>query len=127
MAEGEIYKNPILNDVKRICNIYPESTEFDEILLMYIRATRTTLEQLGVLDEDAGGIPIGPNTKWEVLTNGEILFDDLQTYVGMKVRMMFDPPANGSVSEAIKSTISELEFRMMITTNHLRRKEASDE
>lgn len=125
MSEGDISKNRILDDVKKLCNIYPESKEFDEILLMYIRAARTTLEQLGVISDS--GISIGPNTTWEELTNGEILFDDLQTYMGMKVRMMFDPPASSAVSEAVKATISEIEFRMMITANHLERKEETDE
>ena len=40
--------------------------------------------------------------------------------------MMFDPPANGSVAEAIKATISELEWRLYSDSNYHKKTEVTE-
>jgi hypothetical protein len=36
----------------------------------------------------------------------------VKSYVSMKVRLMFDPPTTGTLTDAINKQISELEWRM---------------
>lgn len=111
----------ILDDVKIVCGIQPDYDAFDPILLLMIKSAVMSLRQLGVGPED--GVPITKDSTWDLITNDETLLDAVSTYIGCKVRMMFDPPTNGSVTEALKNTISELEFRLNVTGNHLKRKE----
>ena len=41
----------------------------------------------------------------------------VQSYVYMKVRLMFDPPTIGTVADAINKNISELEWRINVAVD----------
>ena len=41
-------------------------------------------------------------------------FNDIKTYMYLKVKLFFDPPLNSSVLSAIERQISELEFRLSV-------------
>ena len=40
-----------------------------------------------------------------------------KTYIGLKVRLIFDPPTSGSVMQAYKELISEYEWRLNVTVD----------
>lgn len=53
----------------------------------------------------------GDNEKWEDFSD-RLDMEPLKTYISLKVRMMFDPPANGQLETAYNNIIKELEFRI---------------
>ena len=56
-------------------------------------------------------------TLWKVSEQQKAYFSKLEavkTYTYMRVRLMFDPPNNSSLIQAINDTISELEWRLNI-------------
>lgn len=107
----------ILNDVKQMCGLNTEYDDphFDPQLIIHINTTLSILNQLGVgkygfFIEDDGA-------EWEDFINSEqadLNLQDIKTYVGLKVRMMFDPPSSSAHIQSLDNIIKELEWRMNI-------------
>ena len=72
-----------------------------------------TLNQLGVGPSDIFRIE-DKNDMWSDFISDEKQLNGIETYVYLKVRLVFDPPLNASVLEAMKQTISELEWRLNV-------------
>ena len=99
----------ILNSIKKLLGIDSEYTVFDTDIIIHINTAINTLSQLGVESAKNYSI-IDEDNLWSDLVNDASL-ELIKTYIYLKVRMVFDPPT-GSVSEAFKETITELEWRI---------------
>lgn len=103
----------ILTSIKKLLGIGEEHSSFDTDIVMYINAAFSVLTQIGV--GPASGFAIkDANAKWSDYLNGDARLEMVKTYVYLKVRLMFDPPLNSSVTEVIKSQIAELEWRINV-------------
>lgn len=100
----------ILNTIKKACNIAPDDTSFDDVIIMYINSTFLNLSQIG-LNSATNFTITGDTETWSDLSPDVDLIA-IQTYISLKVRMLFDPPASSSMASAIDKTISELEWRL---------------
>lgn len=102
----------ILNSVKKLLGLTEEYTPFDADVVMYVNAVFAILCQMGVGPENGFSIS-GSEETW-----GQFLSDPVQAaaakaYTAAKVRLMgFDIPQSSTVNEALKNTISELEWRL---------------
>lgn len=104
--------NIILDDVKRLLNIQAEDHEFDMDILSSTNSAFFTLHQLGVGSSDSP-FTITQDTPWSALTT-QVPKSVILDYLGLKVKLIFDPPSSSFVVEAYKDRLSELEFRMNI-------------
>lgn len=103
-------KTSILNSTKKLLGIPEEYHHFDQDIIMHINSTFVILSQLGagpaspfvIYDADA---------YWEDFFKDVKLVSTVKTYMGMKVRYMFDPPVGG-VKDALEQAIAELEWRI---------------
>lgn len=101
----------ILTSIKKSLGITEECEDFDDIIIMHINSVLTiNLQQLGVGPESGFTIS-DENAKWSDFVSDKRL-EAVKTYVGLKVRLLFDPPANSSVIESINRMIAELEWRL---------------
>ena len=101
----------ILFSVKQILGIPEEDTFFDQTLIIHINSVFSILTQLGC--GPASGFVINGSEDWDdFLQNTPDREQLVRTYMGMKVRQLFDPPTNGTVSNALSSQIAELEWRI---------------
>lgn len=101
----------ILTSVKKLLGIAEEYEAFDADIIMHINTVFTILNQLGV---GTDGFYITDKTAvWEDFIPGRGI-EAVKTYVGLKVRTMFDPPTNSAVMQAIEKNISELEWRLNV-------------
>lgn len=102
----------ILKSVKGYIGI--DDDDFDQDILMNINAAFSILWQLGV--ECLNGVTIiGPEEKWsEIFSNDLDLVSMCRQYVYLKCRVIFDPPSNSFVLDAIKQQIAELEWRINV-------------
>lgn len=104
----------ILTSVKRIAGgISAEDTSFDEEIIMHTNAVFMILKRLGVGPVEGYFIKDETNL-WDEFIPGiedSPKFEAVKSYVGLKVRLAFDPPT-GSVKEALESVVSELEFTL---------------
>lgn len=103
----------ILISVKKLCGIADEYDAFDDDLIMHINSVFMILYQMG----------IGPSTSafhikdefsvWtDFIPETSPNYESVKSYVGLKVRQMFDPPTSSIHMDAIKQNISELEWRL---------------
>lgn len=102
----------ILTSVKKILGIDESYTHFDSDLIMHINAVILNLKQIGVID-DYRAIE-NETTEWSDIFLEHPEVESIKTYIALKVRLLFDPPTNGSVKEAIEKNINELEWRINV-------------
>ena len=114
----------ILNSVKKLLGITPEYTAFDVDITMHINSVFMILSQLGV----------GPTKPFSIMDDTAVWtdflppenknFEPVKTFMYLKVKTLFDPPASSIVMEAINRNLSEMEWRIY-TQADLDRKEES--
>lgn len=103
----------ILESIKKLLGISPSDDGFDQEIKDLINAEFLTLHQLGVGPE-AGFSIDGQDDLWDDYTDNLHLQDAVRQFVYLRARLVFDPPASSTVSEAINNRISELEFRINV-------------
>lgn len=106
----------ILNSVKKQLGIVEEYTIFDSDIIMHINSVLSVLAQIGVGPAEGFAIEDASAT-WDGLMGTDNRLNMVRSYVGFKIRMMFDPPTSPSVSEAIKRSIDELEWRLNVAAD----------
>lgn len=102
----------ILDSVKKALGLDPELTAFDLDIVMHINSVFTTLHQLGVgtpnfLIEDQ-------TSKWEDFYDPSSNQNAIQSYLYMKVRLMFDPPPSAYGMQSLEKMCNELEWRLNV-------------
>lgn len=103
----------ILTSIKKMIGPEEEVTDFDTDLIIHINSALMILTQLGV--GPVGGFSITDSSAtWNDFLGDESKIEAVKSYVYMKVKLMFDPPTNSALIEAMNQTIRELEFRINI-------------
>lgn len=101
----------ILNSVKKVCNVAESDTSFDTDLILYTNAELGKLVQLGV--GDSPFVLDDGSEEWsDFLDESSDEAEMVKSYVGVSVRLVFDPPASASVKEALENYKNELEWRI---------------
>lgn len=104
-------KKSILTSIKKLLGITEECTDFDTDIIMHINTVLMILNQLGIGKENFQ------------IEDKESFWDDfveidklsaVKSYIHLKVKLMFDPPLNSAVIEAIEKSIRELEWRLNV-------------
>ena len=104
-------KNSILTSIKKLLGITESCTDFDTDIIMHINTVLMTLNQLGVGTE---GFQIeDKNAVWSEFIKSDKLAAT-KSYVYLRVKLLFDPPLNSAIIEAIKESIRELEWRLNV-------------
>lgn len=105
----------ILNSTKQILGIPADHTEFDLDIATHINSAFSDLtSQLGV----------GPDGGYEIDDSGDQLWSDfiatdkelnsVKTYVYLRVRLLFDPPATSYLLSSMKEQVEALELKLSI-------------
>lgn len=106
----------ILTSIKKLLGITEEYEHFDSDIIMHINSVFMILTQLGVGPEDGFTIN-NKETTWNEFTNDDKKIEAVKSYVYMKVKLLFDPPASSSVMEAMNRSISEFEWRLNVAAD----------
>lgn len=106
----------VLTSIKKLLGIQEEYTHFDTDIIIHINSVFMILTQLGVGPEN--GFSISDSTAtWNDFIPGDSNLEAVKTYVYLKVRLLFDPPLNSAVIEAINRSISEFEWRLNVSVD----------
>lgn len=106
----------ILYSIKKLLGIMPDYKQFDTDIIMHINSVFMVLNQLGV-GPDKGFRITDSTSKWTDYISDTDNLDAVKSYIHLKVKIIFDPPLSGTVMEAHKQMIAELEWRLNIGTN----------
>ena len=101
----------ILTETKKALGIAEAVTVFDPDIRMHINSAIGTLNQLGIGPEEGFEI-IDSDQVWADLLLTDLKFNPVKSYVYLRVKLLFDPPANSWITTAMKSQIEELEWRL---------------
>ena len=106
----------ILKSIKKLLGIQEDYTHFDQDIILHINSAFMVLNQLGVGPETCFYIE-DDTSEWEDFLDGAQNIEAVKTYIYLKVRLLFDPPASSTIMQSIKDAISEYEFRLPVQCN----------
>jgi hypothetical protein len=101
----------ILDGIKRICSIDPSYTVFDDQIVMHVNSVFMVLNQLGI-GPDSGFMIEDNSVTWDAFVGTDNNLNSVKTYMGLRVRMLFDPPQNSFVINAMNEQIQMFEWRL---------------
>jgi len=103
----------ILTLIKKLLGVEEEYTHFDQDITMHINSVLFILTQLGVGPSN-GFIITSKSETWVDFLGDRKDLSPVQTFIYLKVRLLFDPPTSSFVLEAIERQIAEFEWRLNV-------------
>lgn len=101
----------ILTSVKKTLGLAADYTAFDEELVLFINGVLADLHQIGVGPVDGFAIT-GPDETWEQFMGTDKAFNNVLTYVGLRARLLFDPPESSYGLTSFQEQINKAEWRI---------------
>lgn len=110
-------RESILNSIKKKVNISEDCDAFDDELILDINSALAILIQEGI--GPISGFDISSSLEtWEDFLGEDVRLKSLAIqYVGLKVRLLFDPPISSTATEVLKEMIKEFETRIYMEKN----------
>lgn len=108
----------ILTSIKKLLGITEEYTHFDPDIVIHINTVFMNLTQIGVGPPEGFAIEDDTYT-WDdfKIDTSVMKVEWIKSYIYLKVRLIFDPPASSALIEAINRSISELEWRLSVAAS----------
>lgn len=103
----------ILDSTKKALGLDSDYTAFDPELIMHINSVFSTLQQLAVGPSVAFFI-IDKEANWEDFLEGTVNLNAVQSYMYLRVRLLWDPPATSFAITAFEKQAEQLEFRLNV-------------
>lgn len=103
----------ILTSIKLLLGLPEEYEHFDPQITMHINTVFFDLNQLGVGPSKCFRIE-DKTSVWSEFVGDSDDFDAVKTYIYLRVKLLFDPPASTAVIEAINRDIARYEFRLNV-------------
>jgi len=107
----------ILGTIKSLLGISNDDNGFDNEIITYINSVFAILTQLGVGPIEGFSVLDASENWTNFLVDTNPNFELIKTYIYTKVRLMFDPPQNSFLVDALKQQISELEWRIELNAS----------
>lgn len=105
-------EDSILITIKKLLGLTEDYEAFDTDIMIHINTYLGVLNQLGVGKE--GFMIEGKDETWEdYLEGNSVILNEAKTYIYLRVRQVFDPPASSVLGQAFDKQIDELGWRMM--------------
>lgn len=112
----------ILLSTKKKNNVASDYTAFDDDFVSYINAALAELNQLGI--GPAEGLQIeDESSEWTEFYDDPRL-NAVQTYVGLRVRLLFDPPATSFAITMMEDQLKEMGWRLVVAMEDITAEEA---
>lgn len=103
-------ESSILTSIKKLLGIDESYEHFDTDVIIHINTALMALTQIGVGPSE--GFIIKDKTAIWTDFVPEKNIEGIKTYVYLKVKLVFDPPASSAVLESYNRMITELECRI---------------
>lgn len=103
----------ILASIKKLLGLEERYEPFDIDIMVWINSALMTLTQMGVGPKEGFSIK-GYEETWDDFLTNDTRLESAKTYVYLQTRMMFDPPTNSFVMDAMKKQSDELLWRLNV-------------
>lgn len=103
----------ILTSIKKMLGIEESYAHFDADIIFHINSALMTLNQLGVGPKNGFFVSTDEQT-WADFLGESMRFEAVKSYIYARVKILFDPPTNSSVLEALNKQIAEFEWRLNV-------------
>lgn len=107
----------ILTSIKKLLGISEDYDYFDQDIIMHINAAFMVLTQLGIGPSEGFLITDDTDT-WSDFIDDSTNLGSIQSYVYMKVKLMFDPPQNSFTVDSMTKLVNELEWRLNVAADN---------
>lgn len=116
----------ILNSVKSFVGISEEEDHFDQDIMIQINSMFSRLRQMGLGPEDPFSI-VDEKSIWSDFTEEDPDLSEVKTYVQLKTKLIFDPPANSNILKAYQDEVKEIEWRLTVVASNKRMEDDSED
>lgn len=106
-------EDSILNSIKKLLGLTEDYTVFDSDIIIHINTYLGVLNQMGI-GKIGFAIEDAEATWDDFLSDHYASLNEAKTYVGLRVKMVFDPPSSSLVAEAMNKNIEELGWRLNV-------------
>ena len=106
----------ILTSIKKLLGISKEYQHYDDDLIMHINSVFLILTQIGVGPKEGFFIE-DDSAEWADFLEDPTKLQMVKSYIGLKVKLLFDPPLSTAVIEANNRLISEFEWRLNVAAD----------
>lgn len=108
----DILNDSILDSIKQPLGASPDDTTFDPDIIIHINGVFMTLAQLGVGPDV--GFYISDNTAlWGSFVSDKFITEAIKSYMYIRVRLIFDPPASSVMVAALEKSADQYEWRIV--------------
>lgn len=101
----------ILTSIKKMLGIEDAYTHFDPDIIMHINSVFFELNRIGVGPEE-GFMIEDDTTTWLDYIPDPANFEAVKTYIYIKVKLVFDPPASSAAISSLERMADKLEWRL---------------
>lgn len=106
-----MYMESILLSVKKMIGPAAEQEHYDPDIINHINSVFMDLTQMGVGPSD-GFIIEDDTTVWTDFVSDIKKMAAVKSYMYLRVKLLFDPPASPTILEAMNRDINRYEFRL---------------
>ena len=105
----------ILTSIKKLIGITEADKSFNVDVIIHINSVFSDLTQLGVGPSEGFSIKDSYDLWSEFIPVENVkLFNNVKTYMYLRVKLLFDPPTNSAVLTAMQKEADKLEWRLSV-------------
>ena len=105
--------NSILTTIKLQLGIEEDAIHFDSQIIMNINTAISILTQIGIGPTE-GFLVITGNEEWTDFIGLGSNYISAQTFIYIKTKLLFDPPANQTLLNSLTESANELLWRLRV-------------
>lgn len=102
----------ILTSIKKMLGIEAEYKIFDPDIIMHINSVFTDLMTLGVGPADGFSIEDDTSSWVDFMPEGN--FEAVKSYMHLRVKLLFDPPASSTIVQSMERQIEKWEWKLNV-------------
>lgn len=99
----------ILTETKKLLGITEDYTVYDTDIILHINTALARLTQLGIGPE-IGYMISDETATWDAFLGSDANLNPVKSYVFLRVKLLFDPPATSFLGTAMQAEIDRQEY-----------------
>lgn len=111
----------ILWTIKKMLGVQEMDDYFDTDIMVHINSSLMAVNQLGIGVEDF--VVFSQEQQWSDFLKEGDNYEAIKNYIYIRTRLVFDPPTNSFIVEALNKTMREIEWRLYAKADNKIREE----